>query len=262
MPYEKGNLQHMAQALKNMVQAHVGVYHEVKKQFKDDAQIGIMHNTYQLDPLRPWNPIDNLCCKMGNVLVHDCVLIFFTTGHFNVWVPTKVSISYTNPRAIGALDFIGLNYYSHTFMQASTRVADLSLEETNNPTYRIYPQGLYRAIEEMSHRVARPLNIPIYVTENGIGTHNDAQRERFCKGYLSELSRAIADGHDVRGYIHWSLMDNYEWGTYAKKYGMYAVDFTTQKRTLKPGAKYYVDLLAQHQAVHADMAQGVRAAVA
>lgn len=89
------------------------------------------------------------------------------------------------------------------------------------------------------------MNVPIYVTENGVPTDNDengnALRTLHNQRYLYALARAIQDGHDVRGYMHWSLMDNYEWGVYKKYYGLYHVDRSTPelKRTLKDGAKYY-----------------------
>jgi len=109
--------------------------------------------------------------------------------------------------------------------------------------HTIYAEGFYRALQDLSKHVASKLDIPIYVTENGFAPEErDADRDIFLKKYLYALSESIKDGIDVRGYFYWSLMDNYEWGTYDDKYGLYHVDFETQKRTLKQSALYFVEV--------------------
>jgi beta-glucosidase len=172
---------------------------------------------------------------------------FLTTGQFNVWVPGKASINYTNDylsKGGKCLDFIGLNYYCHGYMSGFKTHRDTTREiPTDSPNYTIYGEGLYRAIKELSDNVAAPCRVPIYVTENGIGTSDDTHRDLFYHRYMYALARAINAGYDVRGYVTWSFMDNYEWGDFEKRYGMYHVDFETQQRTLKPGAQYLVDLM-------------------
>jgi beta-glucosidase len=76
---------------------------------------------------------------------------------------------------------------------------------------------------------------PLLVTENGIATADDADRIRFTTGALRGLAAAIADGADVRGYVHWSLLDNFEWMLgFAPTFGLVAVDRETFVRTPKP----------------------------
>ena len=77
------------------------------------------------------------------------------------------------------------------------------------------------------------------VTENGIGTEDDAERIRYTKEALASMLACIRDGIDVRGYIHWSLMDNFEWlEGYRPKFGIVSVDRQTFARTLKPSARF------------------------
>ncbi|MDR0849838.1 MAG: family 1 glycosylhydrolase [Propionibacteriaceae bacterium] len=90
------------------------------------------------------------------------------------------------------------------------------------------------ALEECVRRVAEYTGLPIVVTENGIATPDDADRVAYTTDALKGLHQAIADGIDVRGYFHWSLLDNYEWGTYAPTFGLVAVDRRTFVRTPKP----------------------------
>ncbi len=236
-PFKK-DMHLAATVLKNMLETHVQVYKEIKKQ-DSKVQVGILKNIYQLDPWRIWHPVDRLFCYMGKKLVDDCFFDFFNKGTFNVSIPFKVSINHENKNAPKSLDFIGLNYYGHTYFKSTQRFHPKWEEKTANENYYVYPEGLYRAINELNNKIALPLQIPIYVTENGIGTDDNAQRERHMKRYLYAISKAIQDGANVKGYFYWSLMDNYEWGNYNAHFGLYHVDFETQKRTLKEGAQYY-----------------------
>lgn len=77
-------------------------------------------------------------------------------------------------------------------------------------------------------------HVPLLVTENGIATSDDALRIRYIDGALSGLLDVLNDGITVRGYLHWSLLDNYEWGHWAPTFGLVAVDRTTFVRTAKP----------------------------
>lgn len=85
----------------------------------------------------------------------------------------------------------------------------------------------------------RPVSVPIYVTENGIGTEDDGRRMEYIRRALDGVARCIEDGIDVRGYIHWSLLDNFEWIMgYRPKFGLVAVNRATQERMVKPSAHY------------------------
>jgi beta-glucosidase/6-phospho-beta-glucosidase/beta-galactosidase len=79
---------------------------------------------------------------------------------------------------------------------------------------------------------------PIYVTENGIDDPEDDQRGGYLRGYLGALHYAIAAGADVRGYFHWSLLDNYEWAEgFAAHFGLYGFNQRTLQRTERPSAR-------------------------
>lgn len=244
-PGGKASMQRAQEVLKNILNAHVQTYHTLKQlDGGATSRIGILHNIYQVEPGTGW--FDSMGCKAARSLFDENVYQFFTTGTVKISVPFTAKISYRNPQAPQSLDFIGLNYYSHGLMQNRDVAAYPGDAPTDNEIYTIYPEGLYRAIVDISDNLAKPLGIPIYITENGISTSNEKDRELFFKRYLYALSQALHEGHDVRGYIVWSLMDNYEWGTYQKKYGLCSVDYATQKRSLKPGSQYYIDVIKNH----------------
>lgn len=240
--------------LHNLLEAHVAVYQAIKAlpEIGSKSQVGILKNIFQLDAWDACNPLDHLGCLFGNRLQNEPVYTFLTTGEFSVQVPGKVNyMAPTNAYIKNGgkcLDFIGLNYYSHNYIKNLKPMPqpNHAIEPaTRNPQYTVYGEGLYRAIKELSTRIGKPLNVPIYITENGIATANDTEgnelRTLHNQRYLYGMARAIQEGHDVRGYIHWALMDNYEWGSYRKFYGLHHVDRSTPelKRSLKDGAKYY-----------------------
>ena len=94
--------------------------------------------------------------------------------------------------------------------------------------WEIYPEALGGALRRTAGIVD---GTPIIVTENGIATADDEQRIEYTRGALASMDDAIHDGVDVRGYLHWSLVDNYEWGSYAPTFGLVAVDRETFVRT-------------------------------
>ena len=78
----------------------------------------------------------------------------------------------------------------------------------------------------------------MYVTENGIGTEDDTRRVEYITRALAGVQKCVADGIDVRGYFHWSLLDNFEWNLgYRPKFGLVAVNRETFERTVKPSAR-------------------------
>jgi len=100
------------------------------------------------------------------------------------------------------------------------------------------------AAEASIRHAAEVTGVPLYVTENGIGTDDDEQRIRYLRDSLAGVARTIADGHDVRGYFHWSLMDNFEWAFgYRMHFGIVGVDRVTQARSLKRSAHWLADVI-------------------
>src|SRR5690606_21856337 len=127
---------------------------------------------------------------------------------------------------------------------------------TENPTYRDYPEGFYRAVKEIYKNVAKPLGIPIIITENGIATNNDERRTRFFQRTLYTIRKLIEEGYPIIGYTPWASHDNYEWPSKdqtdaftSRRYGFFSVDFSKPEelpRTLKEGARYYRDFIKSY----------------
>lgn len=142
-----------------------------------------------------------------------------------------------NDRFLSAInqyqDFIGLNHYfrhriNYGFNKnPNRRISDLGWE--------LYPPALYHALIEL-----KKYQKPIYITENGLADAKDNNRQWFIRQSLRSVWRSIQEGVDVRGYLHWSLLDNFEWSYgFWPRFGLVEVDYHTMKRTPRPSARWY-----------------------
>lgn len=133
-------------------------------------------------------------------------------------------------------DFIGLNYY--TTRRLSGRASVVAKEKG----WEVWPEGIYRTIKDVGR-----FKVPIFITENGIADATDRMRWPFIRDHLSWVAQAMHDGIDVRGYLYWSLLDNFEWEDgYAPRFGLITVDYETQKRTIRPSAHEYAKMIREH----------------
>jgi beta-glucosidase len=133
-------------------------------------------------------------------------------------------------------DWLGIQYYRKQWVDPALPTLFArppAGSELTQMGWAVHPQGL----TQMLHRAART-GLPLYVTENGIATEDDTERISYLNRHLAALAAALADGVDVRGYLHWSAFDNFEWAEgYRPKFGLIAVDRDHDfARTPKPSA--------------------------
>jgi beta-glucosidase len=136
-------------------------------------------------------------------------------------------------------DFLGVQNYERVMWDAKGKVAPPPGSVLNFSGSEVYPPSLAGAVR-YAHKAA---GVPILVTEHGVGCDDDAIRARLIPAALKALKLAIDDGVPVKGYVHWSLLDNYEWiFGYKPHFGLASVDRTTFKRTAKPSATVYAQI--------------------
>jgi beta-glucosidase len=133
-------------------------------------------------------------------------------------------------------DFIGVQAYTRTVVGPDGPEPPAEGTRRTLTGWEFYPGALEDAVR---HTASLLPGVPMMVTENGVATADDDERVEYTKGALTGLLRAMADGADVRGYLHWSLLDNYEWGSYAPTFGLASVDPSTFDRQPKPSARWY-----------------------
>jgi beta-glucosidase len=216
-------------AHRNLLAAHHAMYRAVHEA-RPDASVGLAHHLRVMLPSRTVSLTD----RIGTGLLRRV---------FNDWFANAVCKEKTQ-------DFFGMNYYSRDHVRFDRgRPHEMFLHretlpgaEVSDLGWEIHPEGLYEVLREWWYRSGR---IPMYVTENGLADARDNKRPSFLVRHLARVARAIADGIDVRGYFHWSLLDNFEWAEgYTPRFGLVAVDYATQRRTIRPSGHLYARIAA------------------
>jgi beta-glucosidase len=136
-------------------------------------------------------------------------------------------------------DFVGLQYYTRLLADASSSAMVApppAGAETTQMGWEVYPQGFGTVLRRIADA-----GLPVYVTENGIATTDDTQRVRYLASHLAQVKDAMADGVDVRGYLHWSAFDNFEWAHgYRPRFGLIGIDREDGfRRIVRPSAELY-----------------------
>jgi beta-glucosidase len=157
------------------------------------------------------------------------------------------------------LDFVGLNYYMRAVMRNDPDTPILQAAQVYPPEseysqmWEIYPPGMY----DMLTRVQADYHPKeVYITENGVcvtdgadfdGKVRDERRIRYLRDHLAQVQRAIQAGVPLKGYFHWTLMDNFEWAFgYRMRFGLVYVDFDTQKRIVKESGRWYANVICNN----------------
>jgi beta-glucosidase len=164
------------------------------------------------------------------------------------------------PAIASPLDFVGLNVYTPQYVRADGSAKGYVMEDKQSsfprmpsPWLYVGPEVMYWAIRTVSE-VWSPR--AIYITENGCSAYDvltpegrieDTERVMYLRNHFTHLHRAVREGYPAKGYFLWSLIDNFEWADgYGKRFGIYYVDFKTQKRTPKLSAEWYRKVIAQN----------------
>nr|BFD87292.1 family 1 glycosylhydrolase [Streptomyces sp. Xyl84] len=153
-----------------------------------------------------------------------------------------VTAAYARPRedvfleAAREDDWVGVQAYTRHRIGPDGPLPVPTGAATTLTGWEVYPEALGEAVRHTA-RVVGP-HVPVLVTENGIATGDDALRIAYTTDALASLAAAMRDGVDVRGYLHWSALDNYEWGSYRPTFGLISVDPHTFARTPKESARW------------------------
>ncbi|MFJ3186280.1 glycoside hydrolase family 1 protein [Streptomyces halstedii] len=153
-----------------------------------------------------------------------------------------VTAAYRQPRedvfieAARGDDWIGVQSYTRTEIGPDGPVPAAEGVERTLTQWEYYPAAVGHALRHTAEVIGP--DMPLIVTENGIATADDTRRVDYYTGALDEVAAAIQDGLNVQGYLAWSALDNYEWGSFAPTFGLIAVDRETFERTARPSARW------------------------
>jgi beta-glucosidase len=165
-------------------------------------------------------------------------------------------LSGSAPEVAGTCDFVGLNVYSRFHVAFDPKLpaqlfARVFVPEhvpqgdqgVNQPYGEAFPGAIRAAVT----RVAR-LNKPIYILENGVPDATDRIRPWLIVNAVREVRQLIQEGHDVRGYFHWTLTDNFEWSEgWHLRFGLIGLNPQTQERTWRASARIYSDIVRNNE---------------
>ena len=220
-PPHRKSLSLFFKAIRNQESCHKKIY-KIFHRNKPEVKIGIAKNNCFFEPSSQKSFFDKIGTKACS---------YFWNQYFL-------------DRIKNHLDFIGLNYYFHYEIKFPfKRLSGKGIK--SDIGWEIYPMGIYYALGEL-----KKYNLPIYITENGLADQKDQLRESFIRDHLYWVWKAIEQWVDVRGYFHWSLMDNFEWEKrFGPKFGLIEVDFKNFERKIRPSAIYYAQVCKDNQLI-------------
>ncbi len=225
----------------NLLRGHALAYRAIHA-VQREARAGMAHNYHAITPKNPKSPLDRWTATTQSRVFNDFFAYGAQTGEAKLlWKKQNL------PEAAETQDFIGINYYTRS--QSAFRPgamnklfgelsfsADADLSE--NGFIANEPQGFGEAL-----RWANTFKKPIIVTENGVEDAADKMRPRYLAQHIQELWRAVNFNYPVKGYFHWSLVDNFEWERgWTQRFGLWELDTETQKRRKRKSAELYEEI--------------------
>lgn len=222
-PVSSRHLGSRKRALRNLARAHSSAY-RILHELQSDARVGLSILVRRPLPLSPDRLEDFLAA--GEDAKHSI------HGFLD-------AVSNVNSQSRCA-DFLGVAYYGRDRVRGSWTRRPKAVFETGGATMSLEsdPRQLRETLLEL-----KSLSLPILITGNGIATDNDSERCRYLVAHVDALRSAIAEGVDVRGYMHRSLLDGFEWEAgYTQRYGLVHVDRNTLSRTPNPSLLLYEQL--------------------
>jgi beta-glucosidase len=230
-------------ALANMARAHVAAREELHANI-GPVPVGTSQNMLAFTADRRWHPLDHALVHLADIAYNHAFLEALCTGTLKVRMPGLITAQAEIAGGRDSLDFVGVNYYTRARMRFVPRrpffefhYRDPFLRGLTDIGWEQYPEGFGHLLQEV-----RRYGRPIWVTENGIDDRKGDRRSAFLHAHWRELLRALASGADVRGYLYWSLLDNFEWlEGWGPRFGLYHVDFSTLERTRTLACDYFLD---------------------
>ena len=229
----------------NLFKAHARAYHLIHRQ-QYEARVGMVIHYRDLVPARPWFPPDRINAWLSSRLFNDLFPRAAKVGKIRLpWKTISVA------GAKGTQDFLGLNYYTQELVATSLRAADHPLAKRSLPPdvptsetgFIAHTPGAFsRALEW-----ALQFNVPLIITENGIEDSTDSLRPRYLAEHIHQVWRGINHNWPIKGYFHWTLVDNFEWERgWTQRFGLWALNRETQERQKRGSAEFYAEICRQN----------------
>ncbi|HEU4417276.1 MAG TPA: family 1 glycosylhydrolase, partial [Candidatus Angelobacter sp.] len=249
-PGKKGRFLRAARVTSNLCRAHAAAYQTIHS-LQAGANVGWAQHFVVFKPRRPDSVVDRWLCGFIHRRFNDN----FAEGIGNGRSPFPLNkFGHSLPEVKGSCDFVGINYYSRLRVGFDPRSLKTLFLQISVPPHKpqgdsgievpygeVYPEGLRQAVEHFA-----PFKKPIYILENGVPDREDRIRPWAIESIVGQMRGLLAEGIDLRGYFHWTLADNFEWGEgWHLRFGLYELDPATQTRTPRPSAQVYARMIRE-----------------
>jgi beta-glucosidase len=250
-PPGKNDMRLAAEVMVNVLRGHAAAY-RVIHELQPHAQVGVATNYRSMVPAHPWSPLDKLPLKFQDQIFNRAFNDALSNGKLNL-VLKKVKL----PEVAGTQDFIGLNYYTRDIVAFDISKPGQLFGKRCFPEGALVsptgflanvPAGMWDGL-----RWAHKFDLPILVTENGVEDDKDTLRPRYLVEHLHQVWRAANFCWRVKGYFHWSLVDNFEWERgWTQRFGLWGLDVETQKRIRRKSVDVY-ESICKANAIDSEM---------
>ncbi len=228
-------------AMTNLVRAHV-IARQALRARNNPAPIGIAQNLLRFAPSRRWHPMDQALTRLAEANYNHAFLEALATGVLQLQMPGFTAGREVIDGAAGSTEFVGVNYYTRAHLKFQMTPPFVNFEFVDRHRrgltdlgWEWFPEGFGETLRQVKR-----YGLPVWVTENGLDDRTGARRPQYLYEHWKQVLQAIDDGVDVRGYLHWSLMDNFEWlEAWGPRFGLYRVDRTTMERQWTPACDYF-----------------------
>ena len=223
----------------NMARAHLAMAEAVRAE-DPDAEVGVVANLGLALPMEEDDPEDIEGAQHLDYIYNQLLLDAFLDGKMD-WNLDGITDE-EHPEFVGKTDFIGLNYYF------ALKVSGFSAPMPgfgDYPYMDFFPSELDDSPELLGDAIALTAarGLPIWITENGIANPTPEDARSFLRPALEAVQAKTQEGVDIRGYLYWSLIDNYEWNHgMGMTFGLYEVNLDTKARVLRPIGEAYAEV--------------------
>lgn len=227
--------------IKHLILAHGQAYRAIHAE-DPIAWVSFAKNISLLEPNWPANPLDQAMTGFQSYLFNETFWEAISKGELSFSVPgIEPIVIPPNADLKGSLDFIAFNYYTRYLIAADGSQKTRQGVPVTELNWEIYPEGMLKVLR-MANQHAQKMKIPIFISENGLADGDDSQRPAYLVRHMAQIWQGIQEGIPVRGYLHWTLMDNYEWADgYAAKFGLMDIE-----RNWRPSAWLFQDMIQQN----------------
>jgi len=246
-PPGKKDLKLSMRIMANMIRTHAVAYRAIHE-LQPEARVGYSLNYTPMVPKVKWSPLDRL---MRNIRYQGANMAFpsaISTGVMKSPIGNQ-----SIPEAKDTQDYFGLNYYTTwTVSFDITKPAELftnnsfpkDADLSDTKYLANIPEGIFQSIKWVERTYP---NLPIIITENGVEDSDDHLRPRYLAQHLHQVWRAVNFNWQVKGYFHWSLVDNFEWERgWTQRFGLWGLDLDTQKRIRRPSVDLYAEICKEN----------------